>query len=43
MKFEVLQRGARLFYTRGLAKDFGYELQIELDLLIALRCGEKVA
>ena len=43
MKFEVLQRGARLFYTRGLAKEFGYELQIELDLLTALRCGEKAA
>lgn len=43
MKFEVLQRGTRLFYTHGLAKEFGYELQIELDLLTALRCGEKAA
>ena len=43
MKFEVRQRGARLFYTHGLSKDFGYELQIELDLLSALRCGETTA
>ena len=43
MKFEVMQRGARLFYTRGLSKEFGYELQIELDLLSALRCGETMA
>ena len=43
MKFEVLQKGTRLFYTRGLSKEFGYELQIKLDLLTSLRCGEKAA
>ena len=43
MKFEVLQRGTQLFYTRGLAREFGYELQIELDLLTSLRCGEKAS
>ena len=43
MEYEIVKKDERTFYTKGLGKSIGVELEVILDSLTAARVGTETA
>lgn len=43
MEYEIVKKDERTFYTKGLGKSIGVELEVILDSLTAARVGTEIA